>query len=127
MTPLTPDSKDYPTTVDELLAVTTEPVVSINQEGLFVFINEAFEKQFGWSAKELLNKDVTQIMPPYMRDAHKVGISRFLTTEKTVLLGTKLPLAIQYKNGKVEDAEHFIIGDKKDGQWRFAAIINPKH
>lgn len=126
MTSQTHDPHHYPETVDELVEITDMPVVVISQEGLFTFINTAFEEQYGWTSDDLLHKEVGKIMPPHLRDAHKIGLSRFLTTEKPVLLGTKLPLAALHKDGTIENAEHYIIGDKKDGQWRFAAIINPR-
>lgn len=113
----------YPATVSELLALRDVPVVAIDQQGLITFVNKAFEKSYGWSGDELVNGSVTNIMPSHMRNAHNVGFSRYLATEQATLLGTPLMLSIQFKDGRVADAEHYILGDKiKDG-WRFAAII----
>lgn len=72
-----------------------------------------------------MGQPVTRIMPPHMRDGHKVGFARFLATEQATLLGTPLPLSVLYKDGRVEDSVHFIVGDKVNGIWRFAAIIKP--
>lgn len=115
----------YPLTVEEMLAMKKVPVVAINQESIFTYINEAFEKEYGWKESELLGKPVTKIMPAHMRSAHNVGFSRFLTTESSQLLGIPLPLSILYKDGTEKLSEHFILGDKQaDGRWRFAAIID---
>jgi hypothetical protein len=87
-------------------------------------VNPFFEKTFGWSAKELVGKPVGMIMPAHMRNAHSVGFARFLTTETSVLLGKPLPLSVLFKNGRVEMADHYILGEKMaDGRWQFAAII----
>lgn len=126
MTSQTINPHHYPESVDELIKIVDRPVVVIGQEGLFTYINAAFGDKYGWTPDDLLHKEVGKIMPPHLRDAHKIGLSRFLTTEKPVLLGTRLPLAVLHKDGTIEDAEHYIIGDKKGGQWRFAAIINPR-
>jgi PAS domain S-box-containing protein len=121
----TEDGKVYPKTIAEMLAIDDVPVVSIDQAGLFTFVNAAFEKAYGWKSSELINRQVIHIMPPHLRDAHQVGFARFLTTEKVTLLGTPLPLSILRKDGRVEESEHFIIGEKLNGVWRFAAIIRP--
>ncbi len=60
-----------------------------------------------------------------MRDAHNFGFSRFLTTEAPRILGKRLSLPTLCKNGEIKNAEHFIIGEKKDDRWQFAATITP--
>jgi hypothetical protein len=71
-----------------------------------------------------LGLPVTEIMPHHMRNAHNVGFSRFVATETSQLLGKPLPLSIVYKDGHEAVADHYILGEKLDGRWRFAAIIN---
>lgn len=116
--------KVYPTDFEALLSLQDVPVVAIDQESLFTFVNEAFEKEYGWSGDELIGKPVTEIMPQHMRSAHNVGFARFLTTESSKLLGTPLPLQVRYKDGKIKVSNHFILGDKQGDSWRFAAIID---
>lgn len=85
-----------------------------------------FTKNYGWSKKDLIGQPIVNIMPPIFRNMHYIGFSRFLTTEKPTLLGKQLPLAVLFKNGTIKNAQHFILADKKDGLWRFAAIIDLK-
>jgi PAS domain S-box-containing protein len=115
-----------PQTYTEVIAIQELPVVAIDHNSLFTMVNKAFEHEYGWRESELLGKSVTEIIPPYLRDAHQIGFSRFLTTEEVTLLGKRLPLGILYKNGTVQDAEHYILGEKYKKQWRFAAIITPR-
>jgi PAS domain S-box-containing protein len=124
--PKTDVTHNYPQTVTEILAAKDLPVVAIDQTGLFTFVNGTFENTYGWTAKELVGQSVTQIMPPYMRDAHRVGFARYLTTERATLLGKALALPVYYKDGRIVDAEHYILGEKLNGDWRFAAIIQTK-
>lgn len=113
----------YPETVDEMLKLKDVPVVAIDQESLFTFINKAFTKEYGWTEEDLIGKPVIEIMPKHMRSAHNIGFSRFLTTETSTLLGKPLPLKVRYKDGREETANHIIIGDKKAGRWTFSAVI----
>lgn len=115
-----------PTSYADILKEQAVPAVAIDQNSLFTMANKAFEEAYGWSERELLGKSVTEIIPPFLRDAHQIGFSRFMTTEHATLLGQQLPLGILYKDGTVRDAEHLIVGEKKDGRWRFAATIIPK-
>lgn len=114
----------YPETVDEMLSLQDVPVVAIDQESIFTFVNKAFEKEYGWSSDDLLGKSVIEIMPKYMRSGHNVGFSRFLITESSDLLGKPLPLKVRYKDGTEKLSTHFIIGEKIYGRWRFSAIID---
>lgn len=112
--------------VDDILKEEKIPSVAIDEQGIFFHVNAAFEKAYGWSSDDLLGKVITMIMPPHMRDAHNFGFSRFLTTEVSKIQGIPLPLPIQCKDGTIFDAEHFIVGEKKNGKWRFAATITHK-
>lgn len=114
----------YPKTVEEMKKLEDVPVVAIDQESLFTYINKAFTDEYGWTEKDLIGKPVVKIMPKHMRSGHNVGFSRFLTTETSVLLGKPLPLKVCYKDGNEEVADHIIIAEKNDGRWVFSAIIN---
>lgn len=117
--------KVYPRTVEELMALRDVPVVAIDQESNFTYVNKAFETEYGWSSEYLVGKPVTVIMPAHMQGAHTVGFSRYLATEKSDLLGTLLPLLVTYKDGRCEIANHYILSTKQsDGRWLFAAIID---
>lgn len=111
--------------VDDILKEVKLPSVAIDEHGLFFYVNKAFEEQYGWK-EDLIGKVITIIMPPHMRDAHNFGFSRFLTTEVSKIQRKPLPLPVHCKDGSTVDAEHFIIGEKKNGKWRFAATITPR-
>ncbi len=116
--------KIYPASVEEMLLLEDVPVVQINQEGIFIFINKAFTKEYGWTKDDLLGQSVTMIMPGHMKSAHNVGFSRFLTTETSNLLGKPLHLLMRYKDGRELISNHIIVGSKKDDVWTFSAIID---
>lgn len=114
---------EHPASVDGILAIHDDPVIAANDLGLVTYINEAFTELYGWTADDLIGKELTVIMPEKFREAHQFGFSRFLTTEQPRIAGKPLPLEVVFKDGTVKLAEHFILADKKDGVWRFAATI----
>src|ERR1017187_7315031 len=102
-------NNEEPQSVETILAIQDIPVIAINQSNLITFSNDAFSTLFGWTKDELHFQPVSMIMPEYLRDAHKIGFSRFLATEKAVILGIPLDLEILYKDGTVNKAEHYIV------------------
>lgn len=118
-------TENYPKTVDEILREEKIPCVVADEKGLFTFVNAVFERSYGWKKEKLVGCLITQIMPLEFRDAHHVGFSRFLSTKQRTLLGKSVSVSILQAGGKVTPAEHFILADKKDGKWRFAALIRP--
>lgn len=119
--------KSYPMSVDEMLLLSDVPVVLINQQSIFTYINDTFTQEYGWTEADLLGKSVVEIMPEHMRSAHNVGFARFLTTESSHLLGKVLPLQVRYKDGRELLSNHYILGDKVEDTWRFGAIIDFPH
>lgn len=115
---------DESTTVDDLLSVSEEPIVAIDQASIFTFISKAFTQEYGWSSDDLMGKPVAEIMPEHMRSGHNIGFARFMATEKSELLNKYLLLKVKYKDGRELLSNHFIVGDKKNGKWRFAALID---
>lgn len=116
------------TTVNDILKLTEVPVVALDQASLFTYINEAFTKEYGWTKADLIGKSVVEIMPEHMRSGHNIGFSRFLATEKSELLNKRLPLKVRYKDGKEILSNHFIVAEKSNDRWTFAAVIDyPNH
>lgn len=99
-------------------------MVAIDQASLFTYINDAFTREYGWTEKDLLGKSVGEIMPDHMRSGHNIGFARFLTTETSNLLNKRLSLTVKSKDGQEALADHFIVAEKKNNKWFFAAIID---
>lgn len=112
-------------TIDETLGQAGVAAVLANQEGYILRVNTTFEHVFGWTSPEILGQPLTVIIPANLRDAHHMGVSRFLLTGRPTLLNRALALKAVTKDGRVFDAEHFIVAEQRDGQWLFAATIRP--
>lgn len=114
-------------TFQELLQERAAPVIAMDQEGLVIFLNESFEKEYGWRKGDLLGRQlVNAIIPSEMQDAHRIGFSRFLSTQSPTLLNRPLKLPIVCKDGRIRNVEHLIVAEQRDGRWMFAARITPE-
>lgn len=112
-------------TIRELRKETGVPVVIADEEGLINYVNQRFEKVFGWPANEIVGRPLTTIIPRNLHDAHHLGFSRFLTTGKPTLLNQALKLKAVTKAGQEFEAEHMIIAEREKNQWIFGASIRP--
>lgn len=112
-------------TIEEMKKRDDVSVVVTNSDGIFMYVNSRFEQDFGWTAHEVIGRSMVMIIPKNLRDAHNMGFSRFLTTEHPTLLEQNLRLKAVGKNGEEFMAEHFIIAEKVNDQWKFGATIQP--
>jgi PAS domain S-box-containing protein len=109
----------------EQLKQSDVPVVVANHEGNIVDVNLPFEAVFGWSAQEIVGQSLTIILPPFFRDSHNLGFARFSATGESTLLNHPLQLKAVTKDNREIESEHFIIGEKQEGRWLFAATLRP--
>ncbi len=110
---------------DALIAREDVPVIEADDSGVIVKINAAFEALYGWSQADLEGRLLSTIIPVPLRDAHHLGLSRFLNTEKSVVVGHPVDLEVMTKGGDGIKSQHLIHASKQDGRWRFAAALTP--
>src|SRR5262245_2513734 len=58
----------------------SDAIIAIDEESTIIFVNRAAEKIFGYSQKELLGQSLTILMPDYLRQIHRAGLKRYLST-----------------------------------------------
>ncbi|MBF0180770.1 MAG: PAS domain S-box protein [Magnetococcales bacterium] len=70
-----------------ILDTALDAIISIDAWGRILEFNKAAERIFGFPKQEVMGKDIsTTIIPPELRDAHRQGMARYLSTrEKRVL------------------------------------------
>ncbi|MEB3337946.1 MAG: PAS domain-containing protein [Leptolyngbyaceae bacterium] len=109
----------------EQLKLSYLPVIVANHRGIVIDVNAHFETVFGWSAQEIINQPLTIILPDLFRDSHHLGFARFSATGQSTILNHPLHLKAVTKNNQEIESEHFIIAEKQEGQWVFAASLRP--
>jgi PAS domain S-box-containing protein len=112
-------------TLGELRQERAFPVVVADERGVITYVNEPFERVFGWGAAEIVGRPLTRIIPPTLHDAHHLGFSRFIMTGTATLLNQPLALTAVTRQGKEFDAQHTIVAERQDGRWVFGAMIAP--
>ncbi len=102
------------------------PVIIVDNEGMVIFINQKFTEVYGWQEADLLGNSMLKIIPKNLHDAHNLGFSRFLLTEKTKILETSLDLPALKSDNTEVISTHCIYAEKVDDNWQFGATMHLK-
>jgi PAS domain S-box-containing protein len=85
---------------DAMLRSALDGVVVMDHDGRIVDVNAATEHAFATTRDQLVGRRVADLMvPPRLRDAHTNGLARFLETGTGPLLGRRVEMAAQGRDG----------------------------
>jgi PAS domain S-box-containing protein len=75
-------------------------VVTMDHHGNIVEVNEAAERTFGYTAAEMVGRELAALMvPPRLRDAHRRGLKRYVETGHSRLINHPLEIEAMRKDG----------------------------
>lgn len=96
-----------------------DSIVTINSKGIVLNVNPAAARQFGYSAKEMIGKNITMLMPSPFREEHDQYLENYLTTgiKKVIGIGrnatglrkngSEFPIYLTVSEYKVGDEVYF--------------------
>lgn len=85
--------------LQSILDTVPDAMIVIDEHGLMQSFSSAAERQFGWTAAEVLGRNVSMLMPEPYRTAHDAYLERYLSTGERRIIGI----------GRV------VVGERKDG------------
>jgi len=81
-------------------------IVTMDHHGNVVEVNEAVERTFGYRAQEMVGRELAElIIPPYLREAHRRGVERYLVSGAKIISDHPLELEGMRKDGSVFPVE----------------------
>jgi PAS domain S-box-containing protein len=101
-----------------------DPVVTIDAQGLVRNCNPALERVLGYSADELLGRNVSMLMPEPQRSEHDGYILRYLQTGNARIIGTSREVTGQHRNGDLVPLELSISEFSHHGEKLFFGTLH---
>jgi PAS domain S-box-containing protein len=86
-----------------------EGIISINEYGVIGTFNSAAERIFGYTEAEVLDKNVSMLMPAPYRDAHNGYLDRYLHTGEKNIIGISREVVGLRKDGTTFPMELAVI------------------
>ena len=75
-------------------------VISIDASSIVTEINPATEKTFGYKRSSMVGHDLAElIIPAELREKHRTGLKRLLTTSESKILNTRIETVAQHADG----------------------------
>jgi len=75
-------------------------IVTMDADGRVVEVNPATERAFGYAASEMVGRDLAElIIPPELREPHRHGLERYVTTGQGRMVGHPVELPAMRADG----------------------------
>ncbi len=84
-----------------MLHTAVDGIITINSRGLIQDFNPAAQRLFGWSADEIIGRNITMLMPETDQSNHDDALRNYLTTGKSKIIGTSREVIGLRKNGSL--------------------------
>jgi two-component system, LuxR family, sensor kinase FixL len=104
--------------LQSILDTVPEAMIVIDERGLMQSFSSAAERLFGYSAPEVLGKNVNMMMPAPYRESHDGYIARYLRTGEKRIIGIGRVVVGQRKDGSTFPME-LAVGEMTSGRMRF--------
>jgi PAS domain S-box-containing protein len=75
-------------------------IITMDADGHVVEVNRATEQTFGYSATEMVGRELAElIIPPELREPHRAGVRRYVTTGEARMVGHPVELPAMRADG----------------------------
>jgi len=106
-----------------VLDTAADGIIIIDEHGVVITYNKACERLFGYSAAEMIGRNVIAIMPPDMAHVHDNYINNYLTTGRRKIIGIGREVKGRHRDGTAIPV-HLSVGEASTSAGRqFIGIL----
>ncbi len=83
-----------------ILDAAFDSIITMDAEGRVVEVNHAAEEMFGYTAEEMVGRELAElIIPPHLREPHRRGVERYVATGEGRMVGHPVELPAMRSDG----------------------------
>lgn len=120
---LTETQLNYTTYLATILDNLNDAVITIDENGTIITVNQTVDKIFGYQPEDLVGMDVSILMPEPYASRHKQYMNQYLRTGEAKILGFGRELLGQHATGRSFPIELSLSEVKQDGVRQFVGIV----
>lgn len=109
--------------INAILDTAVDAIITIDQRGVIQSLNPTTEQMFGYTAAELIGKNVKMLMPSPYCDEHDGYLEHYLRTGEKHIIGTSRQVQHRRKNGSSFSAELAVSQFDDMGQLMFTGVV----
>ncbi len=110
--------------LEQIIDSALDAFVVIDTESVVLAWTRQAESLFGWSNEEAVGRRISDlIIPPDLRQAHAEGMRRYLLTGEGPVLGKRIEIEAQHRDGRIFPVELSINMARVEGRPIFSAAL----
>jgi len=106
-----------------ILHTIVDGIITISKHGIIETVNPAAERLFGYSAHEVIGKNVKMLMPSPYREGHDGYLEKYLQTGEKHIIGVGREVVGQRKDGSTFPMDLAVSDMKVAGEVMFTGIV----
>ncbi len=110
--------------LNSILNTAASAIITIDKTGTVLNFNQAAEQIFGYSADEIIGKNVRCLMPDVIATQHDGYLKRYLDTKIPTIIGKRREVEALRKNGEVFPTLLRVNPMDIDGELFFSGVID---
>ncbi|MEQ1875714.1 MAG: MASE1 domain-containing protein, partial [Bdellovibrionia bacterium] len=117
-------SRKSETLKSAILEASLDCIISMDSNSRILEFNASAERIFGYRAQDVIGQEMSEfIIPERLREAHRNGLARYMSTGKGPVLGKRLELTAMRKDGSEFPVELSIVALRADGSPIFTGFL----
>jgi len=110
--------------IRSILDVVPNAIITVDRNGTIVSFNPAACQTFGYKENEIINQNLTTLIPPDLREEHGRGFANFVRTGKSKIVdGTSVEFSALRKDGSQFPAETTIRSMLLSGELYLVSVL----